>query len=34
LTTATQILTGEIQLHFPEVLLFIGQGLPLELGPL
>jgi len=34
LTTASQNLTGEMQRHFPEVVLFIGQGLPLELASL
>jgi len=34
LTIATESLTAEIQNHFPEVILFIGQGLPFELGPL
>jgi hypothetical protein len=33
-TTATQTLAGEIQRHFPEVILFIGNGLPSELGSL
>jgi len=33
-TTATQTLSGEIQRHFPEVILFIGCGLPSELGSL
>jgi len=33
-TTATQTLSGEIQRHFPEVILFIGSGLPSELGSL
>jgi len=31
-TTATQTLAGEIQRHFPEVILIIGNGLPSELG--
>jgi len=30
-TTATQTLAEEIQRHFPEVILFIGNGLPSEL---
>jgi len=34
LTIATQTLAGEIQCHFPEVILFIGNGLPSELGSL
>jgi len=33
-TTATQTLAGEIQRHFPEVILLIGNGLPSELGSL
>jgi len=33
-TTATQTLSGEIQRHFPEDVLFIGCGLPSELGSL
>jgi len=34
LTNCTLQLTGEIQRHFPEVILFIGLGLPPELGSL
>jgi hypothetical protein len=33
-TDATFKLSGEIQAHFPEVVLFIGQGLPPDLGAL
>jgi len=32
LTTQTMQLTGEIQRHFPEVILFVGQGLPPDFG--
>jgi hypothetical protein len=34
LTAAMMKLTGEIQQHFPEVILLVGKGLPSELGPL
>ena len=34
LTIQTVQLTGEIQRHFPEVILFVGQGLPPDLGSL
>ena len=34
LTIQTLKLTGEIQRHFPEVILFVGQGLPPDLGSL
>jgi hypothetical protein len=34
LTAAMMKLTGEIQQHFPEVVLLIGKGLPSELAPL
>ena len=33
-TAAMMKLTGEIQQHFPEVILLVGKGLPSELGPL
>jgi len=33
-TSATKTLAGVIQRHFPEVILFIGKGLPSELGSL
>jgi len=32
LTTQTMQLTSEIQPHFPEVILYVGQGLPPDLG--
>ena len=32
LTTAMMKLMGEIQQHFPEVIFFVGKGLPSELG--
>jgi serine/threonine protein kinase len=34
LTTVILKLTGNIQYHFPEVILFVGQGLPPDLGVL
>jgi len=34
LAIQTVQLTGEIQRHFPEVVLFVGQGLPPDLGSL
>ena len=33
-TAAMMKLTGEIQQHFPEVILLVGKGLPSELAPL
>jgi hypothetical protein len=34
LTTVILKLTGNIQYHFPELILFVGQGLPPDLGVL
>ena len=34
LTTVILKLTGKIQFHFPEVILYVGQGLPTDLGVL